>query len=202
VSIPQSKVYIETIKQIQKIIYNDSLQPGDKIPSERELSDRLKVGRSSVREALRALELLGLIETRRGEGTFVKDFGGHQLVELIGSFILQDEKAKVDLNETKLLIEEQAIMLACKRITEAEIQQLKALVKEKDQSFHTKFIKTILLSSKNRLLVKIWGLLSEYMSAITKEDPVEEQIIYEDLIQLIQDGNDEKAIYLFRTLNS
>ena len=44
------------------------------LPSERELSSRLNVGRSSVREALRALELVGLIETRRGEGTFIRNF--------------------------------------------------------------------------------------------------------------------------------
>ncbi|MBR8646160.1 FadR family transcriptional regulator [[Brevibacterium] frigoritolerans] len=58
------------------MIEADSLLPGDKIPSERELSDRFNVGRSSVREALRALELLGLIETRRGEGTFIRGFPG------------------------------------------------------------------------------------------------------------------------------
>ncbi|MDQ7864958.1 GntR family transcriptional regulator [Peribacillus frigoritolerans] len=68
------------------MIEADSLLPGDKIPSERELSDRFNVGRSSVREALRALELLGLIETRRGEGTFIRDFQEHKLVELLGTF--------------------------------------------------------------------------------------------------------------------
>ena len=49
----------------------DGLVAGDRLPSERELSSRLNVGRSSVREALRALELVGLIETRGGEGTFI-----------------------------------------------------------------------------------------------------------------------------------
>ena len=78
------------------------LLPGDKIPSERELSERLDVGRSSVREALRALELLGLIETRRGEGTFIKDFQEHRLVELLGTFFLQNEKVNEDLAETKI----------------------------------------------------------------------------------------------------
>lgn len=59
-----SKVYIETFWQIHRMIEEAGLQPGDRLPSERELADRLQVGRSSVREALRALELLGLIETR------------------------------------------------------------------------------------------------------------------------------------------
>jgi len=85
------------------MITMDGLKTGDKIPSERELSERLNFGRSSVREALRALELLGLIETRRGEGTFIRDFRGHQLVQLLSTFILQDEKAIRDVYETKKL---------------------------------------------------------------------------------------------------
>src|SRR5690606_16556260 len=93
------------------MIVRDGLLPGDKLPSERELSERLQVGRSSVREALRALELLGLIETRRGEGTFLRDVRNHQLVEILGGFILQDEHIKKDLLETKQLIEKDAIRL-------------------------------------------------------------------------------------------
>ena len=70
------------------------LPVGGKLPSERELAERLQVGRSTVREALRSLELLGIIETRRGEGTFLSDFRKHQLVELLSTFILQDAKSK------------------------------------------------------------------------------------------------------------
>ena len=80
-----SKLYIEIVKQLREMISEDELKPGDKIPSERELSERLNVGRSSVREALRALELLGLIGTRIGEGTFIKDFHENQLVKLVST---------------------------------------------------------------------------------------------------------------------
>ncbi len=57
-----SKVYREIVMQLSEMITAGGLKPGDKIPSERELTERLNVGRSSVREALRAIELLGLIE--------------------------------------------------------------------------------------------------------------------------------------------
>ena len=56
----QSKVYLEIVRKLQRMIEQDKLVPGDKIPSERELSERLNVGRSSVREALRALALLNI----------------------------------------------------------------------------------------------------------------------------------------------
>ncbi|UZW67941.1 GntR family transcriptional regulator [Priestia flexa] len=55
----RSKVYVEILKQIRQLMQSNQLQTGDKIPSERELAERLNAGRSSVREALRALELLG-----------------------------------------------------------------------------------------------------------------------------------------------
>lgn len=89
-----SKIYLEVVEKLRNMIEIDGLNPGDKIPSERELSERLSVGRSSVREALRALELLGLIETRRGEGTFIKDFQEHKLVELLGTFFSKTQRLR------------------------------------------------------------------------------------------------------------
>ncbi|WP_346726721.1 FadR/GntR family transcriptional regulator [Bacillus suaedaesalsae] len=186
---PQSKVYIETIKQIQNIIANDQLTTGDKIPSERELADRLNFGRSSVREALRALELLGLIETRRGEGTFVKDFGGHHLVELIGGFILQTGRAKDDLVETKRVIEEQAITLAMARITTEHIKKLRILIECAPEHCDKEFMKSIFLATNNRLLLKIWLLLSEYYIASL---PLENKLdleIYENLLSAFEEKN-------------
>jgi GntR family transcriptional repressor for pyruvate dehydrogenase complex len=201
VSIPQPKVYIETIKQIQMIIETDTLEPGDKIPSERELSERLSVGRSSVREALRALELLGLIETRRGEGTFVKGFEGHHLVELIGSFILQNEKAKKDLLDTKKIIEEQGLILGCEKITDEAIEQLKELLVEQEENYQEEFLKTIILSSGNRLLLKIWLLLAQYAVASQAKAKGTNIEVYEKLIVSLEQRDVEGTLHLYQTLN-
>lgn len=107
----QTKVYLEIVEQIKNIIDEHQLSPGGKLPSERELAERLKAGRSSVREALRALELLGLIETRRGEGTFIADFRNHRLVEILSGFILKNDQAKKDVSETKRMLERSAVHL-------------------------------------------------------------------------------------------
>ncbi|MBM7660561.1 DNA-binding FadR family transcriptional regulator [Bacillus mesophilus] len=199
-SIPQSKVYIETIKQIHTIIQADSLQPGDRLPSERELTDRLGVGRSSVREALRALELLGLIETRRGEGTFVKDFGGHHLVELIGSFILQNETAKKDLLNTKRILEEQSIRIICEEPYVEKIQYLRELLSEDSAVFKEEFTKLLLRITDNRLLLKIWLLLSEYASVSSANEGNPEQEKYENLIISLEQGDVERALQEYRVL--
>ena len=86
------KVFLEIVKQLRALISEQHIQEGEKLPSERVLSEQLQVGRSSVREALRSLELLGLIETKHGGGTYLASMKHHQFVEIVGSFILQDEK--------------------------------------------------------------------------------------------------------------
>ena len=83
-----TKMYLQIVRELRLLIEKENIRPGGKIPSERELAERLQVGRSTVREALRSLELLGLIETRRGEGTFLTDFRKHKLVEILSTFIL------------------------------------------------------------------------------------------------------------------
>ncbi|MFB4163007.1 FadR/GntR family transcriptional regulator [Alteribacillus sp. JSM 102045] len=174
----KEKRYLEVIKEINQIIHNDRLKSGSKLPSERELSDRLQVGRSSVREALRALELLELIETRRGGGTFIKQAGGRRLVEIIASFILKDEKAREDLAETRKIVEIEAVRLACIRASDEEILNLEELLKayqqkvdssqlptEEDYLFH----KAILKMSHNSLLHHIWIPLVEYSKTALEE---------------------------------
>ncbi|MBP3949750.1 FadR/GntR family transcriptional regulator [Bacillus suaedae] len=170
-AVEQPKVYIEVIKQINEIIYADQLKEGDRLPSERELSDRLDVGRSSVREALRALELLDFIETRRGEGTFIKPVNSYRLVDILLSFLLKDEKAENDLSETRKIVEIEALKLACERMTDEAIEQLSMYItRAKEEWLHGEwpveedylFHKTIVEGCQNRLLFNIWISLVQY----------------------------------------
>ncbi|RXI98532.1 FadR family transcriptional regulator [Anaerobacillus alkaliphilus] len=174
----QDKVYIEIIRELNHIIQEDHLSTGDKLPSERELSERLNVGRSSVREALRSLELLDLIETRRGEGTFIKSIGGHRLVEILASFFLREKKARNDLAETRKIVEIEALRLACDRIDENQLSKLENLITQSKHSWENGnfpveedylFHKTIVESCQNRLLLNIWISLVEYSKVALRE---------------------------------
>jgi len=66
------RIYEDIVRQIQGLIAERQLQPGDRLPSERELAELLSVSRASVREALRVLSAMGLVEVRSGDGTFVR----------------------------------------------------------------------------------------------------------------------------------
>lgn len=156
-----SKVYLGIMEQLKEMIEEDGLLPGDKIPSERELCERMQAGRSSVREALRALELLGLIETRRGEGTFIKDFQEHQLVELLGGFILQEEKSRTKLKETKYMMEINCLTLAVRDGSSGQIDEFIDWAGESDFDDYT-FFQRIAALHDNHLLRRIWTSIAAY----------------------------------------
>src|SRR6185312_4636999 len=111
---PSSKMFLDIVGELRTIIKVEGIKTGGKLPSERELAERLQAGRSTVREALRSLELLGLIETRRGEGTFLADFKKHQLVEVLAAFIMQQPESVIDVQETRMIHEQAAIVSVCK----------------------------------------------------------------------------------------
>jgi len=198
------KLYQEVLLKVNEIIEEDKLTIGDRLPSERELAERLKVGRSSVREALRALELLGLISTRRGEGTFIQDHSAHRLVEIIAFFILRNQKSKKDLLEARKIIEVDVIRLAAERINDDEIKYLEDIIEqsevklkrgelpvEEDYFFHEK----IALASKNNLLYKIWKPIVEYGKTILEESlertgrPEISILEHKNILQALKDRN-------------
>jgi GntR family transcriptional regulator, transcriptional repressor for pyruvate dehydrogenase complex len=180
----QSKVYIGIVHQLRDMISKDGLKQGDKIPSERELSERLNVGRSSVREAFRALELLGLIETRRGEGTFLRDFRDHHLIDLLGMFILQDQKAQEDVKCTKTMIEKEALRtIFCQKLDVSGL--IKKVAENNGTLTWREIVEDIILVSNNYLSHRIWNVLNDYETLIIGEKKITPEI-KEKLLNLLQ----------------
>jgi GntR family transcriptional repressor for pyruvate dehydrogenase complex len=199
--VANTKVYLEIVKQLREMISADNLKSGDKIPSERELSERLNVGRSSVREALRALELLGLIETRRGEGTFIRDFQGNQLVQLLGTFILQDEKAKLDVIETMSLVEMDCLRLVLNRADEQQLLKVKSLV-EKDQLNDEEFFYQLIKLADNFLFSRIWLILKDYYNSVHSKNVVYNRNIILELIEALIVKDEKKTFSIYRQLRN
>ncbi|WP_040347251.1 GntR family transcriptional regulator [Neobacillus bataviensis] len=184
------------------MITSDGLKTGDKIPSERELSERLNFGRSSVREALRALELLGLIETRRGEGTFIRDFRGHQLVQLLSTFILQDEKAKQDVFETKNYIEMDCLRLALKRIDKRQTESMREWVTNTDSFTDDEFFQRIIEISGNHLFLRMWLILKEYYYSLEDYSEDYQQEDYLALLGALAEKSIEKTLSAYGKLRN
>jgi DNA-binding FadR family transcriptional regulator len=197
-----SKVYIEIVKQLRELITTNRLNSGDKIPSERELSERLNVGRSSVREALRALELLGLIETRRGEGTFLRDFRGHHLVQLLSTFILEDEKAKRDVIETKYYIEMDCLQLALKRQNADDLQALREKVEHSYAVNDDEFFYRIIEMADNHLFLRMWIILKDYFNSLMFKEEQHSKDGYLRLIKAIEAMDVAELLSAYRQLRN
>lgn len=93
------------LEEIDKIIEDQNIGIGEKIPSERYLKERLNVSRQSVREALRALELIGVIYVKRGEGTYLANIDSHQLYKLIAKYLIRTDRQHEELNELMHMID-------------------------------------------------------------------------------------------------
>lgn len=111
------------IEQIKELIVSENLEPGAKLPSERDLVEALGVGRSSIREALRILEIMGLVEVLPGKGAFVKALTGDLFIPL--SEILTSQKESLQHHfEARMVLEPEAAALAAKRASAGEVARL------------------------------------------------------------------------------
>ena len=162
---PSSKMFLDIVGELKSIIVEEGIETGGKLPSERELAERLQAGRSTIREALRSLELLGLIETRRGEGTFLVDFRKHQLVEVLAAFIMQQPDSVSDVQETRRIHETAAIIAVCKDTALRALPVWSSLlmkIAEDGEILREDLIREMIVATGNRLSLKIWFLLKQY----------------------------------------
>src|SRR5438132_10883587 len=128
--IKSTRIYEEIVRQIKGLISEGRLKSGDQLPAERDLAEKFLVRRTSVREALRALESVGLIEIRPGEGTFVREISVDALVEPLALVMLSQREALGELFEARRLIEPAIAELAATRATPEEIQEMERILEE------------------------------------------------------------------------
>lgn len=116
--------------EIVKLIVAGTFKPGDRLPSEFELAQRLGVGRSTVREATKTLVSQNVLEIHRGNGTYVCEQTGIADDPLGLKFLPDKKKVGLDLCEIRFMIEPSIAMLAAKNATDAEIDQMQTLCDE------------------------------------------------------------------------
>ena len=114
------KVYMKIVEQVRDLIKEGRLKPGDKLPPEKILAEKFGTSRPSVREALSALEILGIIESRGGKGNFIKDNLTFPLYEQKFRE-LEEEESPFELLEARKAVETEIVGLAAKKATSEEI---------------------------------------------------------------------------------
>ncbi|SIT58958.1 GntR family transcriptional regulator [Mesorhizobium prunaredense] len=142
-------LHVSVQESLRKYIQSNQLKAGDPLPPETFLAQRLGVGRNSVREAIKALESIGILETRRGIGVFVKEFSFKPLLDNL-AYGLQDSLRDVEeLREIRRVLETGLIAKTIEMISAEDIAALRQLTEsmrrraerqesfaEEDQQFH------------------------------------------------------------------
>ena len=128
--IKSTRIYEEIVRQVKQLIAEGRLKSGDQLPPERDLAEKFMVSRTSVREALRALQSRGLIEIRAGEGAFVRDISVETLIEPLALVILPHREAVGELFEARRLLEPAIAALAARRATREEIAEMERVLDE------------------------------------------------------------------------
>jgi GntR family transcriptional repressor for pyruvate dehydrogenase complex len=124
----------EIARRLVEFILSGQVEPGTRMPSERALAEAFGVGRSAMREALKALSLIGLVEVRQGDGTYLRKTNSALLPELIEWGLLLGEQRTMDLVEARQEIEVVIAGLAAKRRTEADLAELGSILERMERA--------------------------------------------------------------------
>lgn len=127
----------QVIDNLTEAMLNRQLRPGDKIPTEAELAESMGVGRNSIREAVKILVYLGVLEIRRAEGTFVCDGFSESMIDpMIYGIILDKEDSYENLMELREMMEVGVMQLAMKKVTQKELDVLKNKLEDMHKEIH------------------------------------------------------------------
>jgi len=151
----------------------ERLKPGEKLPPERELMNTFQVSRSSIRDAIRRLHLMGLVRPRQGVGTVVCDISDHALLGPITSVLERNRKSVVELMYVRKLIEPSLAALAARNATTEHISEMKETLVAAEKTVRRRqvpdgedkrFHHLIALAAQNSVLLRVVEVLMELLS--------------------------------------
>jgi GntR family transcriptional repressor for pyruvate dehydrogenase complex len=169
--IRRNKVYEEVAKQIERLILK-KLKPGDKLPSERELAETLRVSRSSIRDAIRGLELMGLVEPRQGAGTIVRETSVEALVNPFANALKRRQEMVSELLDFRKMLEPPLAARAAAHASPDDVSEMEEILQrqaeKQDQgepavAEDTEFHYSVALASGNSVVLKVLDIVMDQL---------------------------------------
>jgi GntR family transcriptional regulator, transcriptional repressor for pyruvate dehydrogenase complex len=167
----RNRVYEEVAKQIERLILK-KLQPGDKLPSERELAETLRVSRGSIRDAIRGLELMGMVEPRQGTGTIVKEISAESVVNPFATALKRRKELVGELIDFRKMLEPPLAARAATHASADEIAEMEQILERQEAKQNqgdaavdedTEFHYSVALASDNSVVLKVIDILMEQL---------------------------------------
>ncbi len=170
-AVRRNRIYEDIARQIEKMI-TEKMRPGDMLPPERQLADQFGVSRSSIRDAIRMLELAGLVEARQGLGTVVRERSADTVVNPLTSILIQKRKLVGELLEVRKIVEPPLAARAASRATPQQLAGMEDILRrqaekmaagelaiEEDSEFHY----AIALAADNSVVLKVIDVLMDLL---------------------------------------
>lgn len=128
------KVYQLVLQQLRQLVAEGVLKPGDRLPPERELASQLQVSRTSTREALRALEIQGLLQIRPRGGTFIRQTDVQALIDALDHLLDGDSTSSVlEMLEVRRILESECAAIAARRRTSHDLSGMEESIKDMER---------------------------------------------------------------------
>jgi GntR family transcriptional repressor for pyruvate dehydrogenase complex len=170
-AIRKNRVHEEVAKQIERMIVQ-KLQPGDKLPAERDLAEMLGVSRSSIRDAMRRLEIVGLVQPRQGAGTVVREISTETLVSPLANVIAHRRQLVGELLDFRRMLEPPLAARAATHASNGEIAGMDEILRRQDKKVRhgelaveedTEFHYRIALASGNSVVLKVMDVVMDLL---------------------------------------
>lgn len=210
----KDKAYAKVVNFVKENIRKGSLNVGDKLPTERELSERLELSRNSVREALRTLDNMGLISSRQGSGNYLTGDLCKNIEESFAMMFMLKQIGDIEISQLRRAVDIQAMRLAVKNMTDDDIVELKCIFDKYmsigsdssdfiDKEFHFLIAKY----SKNGLFIIINSALSEVMdkfiykarNLVIKNEGNVITAMHTEMMKSLLERNEEKGVLAVNT---
>ena len=202
--IPRMSMVDMVVERIKKLLIEQKLKPGDMLPSENILAESLKVSRGSIREAMKILSAFGIVEIRRGDGTYITTSVNKKLFNPLLFKILVDTRDYRELIDLRAMMERGIVNLVIRYATDEELEELSQVLKKMEELSKTEkeghqerdkadleFHKILGKLCKNSMIENIYAFVMElFAPTINATYGLAE---HKQLLQALRERNIEKA---------
>lgn len=177
------RIFEDICSQVREQMAKGVLRPGDKLPAERELAEQLGSSRTAVREALRSLEMAGIVELRKGVkgGAFIREGDPGVVTRSFGDMVNLGRISLESLTESRVIIQDAVVRLACQRGTTADFDALERSIERtwmltqqelwEERRFQlVQFYRLLAQATRNEVMVIIVDALTDIVLRILARD--------------------------------
>jgi GntR family transcriptional repressor for pyruvate dehydrogenase complex len=208
-TITHRRLHEDIVQQFHELINRGKLLPGERLPSERDLACQFNVSRSSVREAIRSMELQGLVVSKPGSGTFISELYEDSVCDLVAAAIRTKNKRLSDIFEIRHLLEPAIAGLAAVRASQEELQNMRQILQtqkkqvengetgvESDTAFHF----ALALATHNTALVSMVNAIEDILTKSRDQSlqrpgrPERSLESHSQILTMIEQGDSKNAV--------